>query len=392
MKALQHILLVGLIAPAAGAQVAVIATESFNYPVPGQFHAMGGGTGWSNNWYVTGAANDELTMFDNSTMPTFPLSDGVGGHIGQVVPFGGAYRRFDLAAHPDLIEQPSGRFGADNTTVWVSYSAQAFQGQPMPHYGGLSFWHAGGGEVFFMGSVWNTAAWGIGGNGGPDVTVPGTDDTVAARLVYRVDFMPGQERVRLYVNPATPYPTGVADLDEMTNNLTFDEIRLSSGGNNNDLFFFDNVVFAKGVPLGAVGTNYCTRANNSTGFPATITAVGSDLVSANDLTLYADSLPNAAFGFFLVSQTQGFVMNPGGSSGNLCLAGAIGRYVGPGQIQNSGMSGSIELTLDLTNVPQPTGAVSILPGQVWNFQAWFRDVSPGGATSNFTNGVRIPFV
>lgn len=286
----------------------------------------------------------------------------------------------------------TGRFGADNTTVWVSYSAQQFQGAPMPHYGGLSFWHAGGGEVFFMGSVWNTTQWGIGGNGGPDVTVAGTDDTVAARLVYRVDFLPGAERVRLYVNPATPYPTGPADLDEMTNDLTFDEIRLSSGGNNNDLFFFDNVVFAKGTPLGTVGTNYCAANTNSTGSAASISATGSTMVTANNLTVTATSLPNSAFGFFLVSQTQGFNMNPGGSAGNLCLAGAIGRYVGPGQIQNSGMTGAISLPLDLANTPQPTGTVAILPGQTWNYQAWFRDSSGGAATSNFTNGLSVAFL
>ncbi len=37
-----------------------------------------------------------------------------------------------------------------------------------------------------------------------------------------------------------------------------------------------------------------------------------------------------------VSTVGGFVASPNGSQGNLCLAGSIGRYVGAGQIQNSG--------------------------------------------------------
>ncbi|MEM8711604.1 MAG: hypothetical protein AAGG01_11675, partial [Planctomycetota bacterium] len=57
------------------------------------------------------------------------------------------------------------------------------------------------------------------------------------------------------------------------------------------------------------------------------------------------------FGFFVTSQTEGFAANPGGSAGNFCLGGAVGRYVGPGQILNSGSLSQIELTIDLTQVP-----------------------------------------
>ena len=77
--------------------------------------------------------------------------------------------------------------------------------------------------------------------------------------------------------------------------------------------------------------------------------------------------------------------------GNLCLAGPIGRYVGPGQIQNSGPMGQISLALDLTAVPTPGGPVAPLAGQSWNFQLWHRDGGPMGATSNFTDGVTVDF-
>jgi hypothetical protein len=138
-----------------------------------------------------------------------------------------------------------------------------------------------------------------------------------------------------------------------------------------------------------VGTNYCAAAVNTTGVAAEISGDGSAVVADNNVTLMASSLPINAFGFFIASTDQGFVMNPGGSAGNLCLSGAIGRYVGPGQIQTSGPSGSFSLMIDLTAIPQPTGAVAAVAGDMWNFQAWYRDGGPAGPTSNFTNGLEV---
>jgi hypothetical protein len=141
-----------------------------------------------------------------------------------------------------------------------------------------------------------------------------------------------------------------------------------------------------------IGTSYCVPGvANSTGYPASIFATGSTSVAANDVTLTSVLVPDNSFGFYLTSTTQGNIANPGGSQGNLCLSGSIGRYVGAGQIQNSGTSGSISLVLDLTQHPTPTGLVSVIPGQTWHFQAWFRDVASGVATSNFTDGLRVTF-
>ena len=145
------------------------------------------------------------------------------------------------------------------------------------------------------------------------------------------------------------------------------------------------------VGLG-IGTNYCMANTNSTGAPAAMSASGTPAVASNDLTLECGTMPSNAFGFFLTSTTQSFVTNPGGSLGNLCLGGAIGRYVGAGQIQNSGPGGEISLTLDLTMTPTPTGFVSIQPGQTWNFQSWFRDSMGGVAVSNFSDGLEVMFL
>jgi hypothetical protein len=149
----------------------------------------------------------------------------------------------------------------------------------------------------------------------------------------------------------------------------------------------------RGTPgAGSLGTPYCAPAVvNSTGSPGVLAADGDTSASANDVTLTASDLPQQSFGFFLTSRTQGLIANPGGSQGVLCLGGSIGRYVGPGQIQNSGTTGEISLVLDLTNTPQPAGSVAVLPGETWNFQAWYRDVAGGVPTSNFTSAVAIAF-
>lgn len=143
---------------------------------------------------------------------------------------------------------------------------------------------------------------------------------------------------------------------------------------------------------GPIGSSFCTVNPNSTGALGELAAAGLNIVANNDVTLTASQLPADTFGFFITSLDQGFVMNPGGSSGNLCLSGSIGRYVGPGQILNSGPGQTFSLQLDLTQVPQPTGPVAVSAGQTWNFQTWFRDTTvSGAATSNFTNGLEITF-
>jgi hypothetical protein len=146
------------------------------------------------------------------------------------------------------------------------------------------------------------------------------------------------------------------------------------------------------VGAGGVGTSYCAANANSSGQTGRIAGSGSASVASNNLTLTADRLPNNAFGFFLTSTTQAFVANPAGSQGNLCLGGSIGRYVGPGQIKNTGTTGAFSLLLDLTQTPTPTGLVSVTPGQTRYFQSWHRDAVGGSATSNFTNGLQVLFV
>ena len=141
-----------------------------------------------------------------------------------------------------------------------------------------------------------------------------------------------------------------------------------------------------------IGMPYCMANPNSTGAPAEISATGSTAVLQNDVTLACTQMTTLSFGFFLTSRTQGFVPNPAGSNGNLCLAGSIGRYVASGQIQNSGTMGQMSLQIDLTQHPTPSGLVAVQPGETWNFTTWFREGGPVGPSSNFSNGYEITFL
>lgn len=152
----------------------------------------------------------------------------------------------------------------------------------------------------------------------------------------------------------------------------------------------DTVSFDALTPQ-AIGTTYCMAVPNSTGAAGELSAVGLAAPAQNSLRLTASVLPAQQTGLFLASMTQGFIANPGNSTGNVCLGGAIGRFYGPGQVQSSGPSGSIQLNVDLTAIPQGSGTSPVLSGETWNFQLWHRDVAESAATSNFTKGLSVTF-
>lgn len=142
---------------------------------------------------------------------------------------------------------------------------------------------------------------------------------------------------------------------------------------------------------GVLGTTYCDSAFNASGRQGLIDAVGSLDVAANNFTLVASGLTVNRFGIFLASRERGFIAFPGGSSGNLCLGGAIGRIQGLGQVVNSGPNGSYSVMLDLTAIATPTGFVAVQAGESWSFQSWYRDLTIVGATSNYTDGTTVTF-
>ena len=173
----------------------------------------------------------------------------------------------------------------------------------------------------------------------------------------------------------------------------------SNPGSQGTSVFATNNLFASLVPLpeelpflitgefSPLTTTFCQGLPNSTGAGAQVIPEGTRLVSRNDLVLRLRRLPANQFAYFLASQTQGLVM-PGGTQGNLCLSGNIGRYLT--QLISSGATGEGSLLLNLGQTPTPQGPVAIAVGQTWNFQAWYRDVNPT-TTSNFSDAVEIEF-
>lgn len=137
-----------------------------------------------------------------------------------------------------------------------------------------------------------------------------------------------------------------------------------------------------------IGTSYCTANANSTGATGVLEAFGSAVAADNQFELRASSLPPGAFSLYITSLTQASVPMPGGSQGVLCLGGDIGRFLP--QVFQADASGASQSTIDLTQLPTPTGAVAAAAGETWNFQCWHRDTG-ATPTSNFTSPTSVLF-
>ena len=128
----------------------------------------------------------------------------------------------------------------------------------------------------------------------------------------------------------------------------------------------------------------CEGVPNSLGIPSSLRAIGIDKASFNDLEL---RLINHVGGLMipLVSSMSGLAVNPGGSVGNLCLGGAIGR----GLAFTPGLNTTIRIFPQA--IPQPNGLVSAQAGQTWYFQVWHREFQFGVVVSNFSNALGVTF-
>ena len=135
---------------------------------------------------------------------------------------------------------------------------------------------------------------------------------------------------------------------------------------------------------------YCSPAvTNSSGNPGIIGFYGSTVATDNTFGLTVNQLPPNQFGYFLCGTARDFIFAPGGSQGNLCLGGTIGRFNALSEIRNSGLFGLFDLQPDLTNFPT-NPAQPVLAGQTWTFQCWYRDFNPF-STSNFTDALEVVF-
>lgn len=132
----------------------------------------------------------------------------------------------------------------------------------------------------------------------------------------------------------------------------------------------------------------CTSNANSTGVPGVLTASGFSNAAANSLTLSVSDLPGNVFAQGLVSRNSGSGQV---LEGLLCLGGNIGRYFTSGGLFLTDASGQGSFSPNLTQTPQGAGFVSIMPGETWYFQVFYRDVVGGVQTANLSSAVEILF-
>lgn len=142
-----------------------------------------------------------------------------------------------------------------------------------------------------------------------------------------------------------------------------------------------------GFALSIHSHELCSPAvRNSTGLPAVLNSCGVVTVSSNPVGIPINWLPPNSTGLLLNSLNINFVAHPAGSQGNLCLGAPIGRYTG-NVFTTDPFGSTVNIALDLTQTPTPGRVVSILAGETWYFQCWFRD----RASSNLPNAIGIAF-
>ncbi len=128
-------------------------------------------------------------------------------------------------------------------------------------------------------------------------------------------------------------------------------------------------------------SNVCTSTTNSTGLAALMHSFGQNRISSNNLILNATNLPADKTGLFFFGQTQTQV--PFGN-GWRCVASPFLRL----PATTSNLLGDLYWPLNLNTLP---GGTVIHAGEVWYFQAWFRDPAAGGAGSNTSDALRVPW-
>ncbi|MCE9592958.1 MAG: hypothetical protein K8S98_02090 [Planctomycetes bacterium] len=131
---------------------------------------------------------------------------------------------------------------------------------------------------------------------------------------------------------------------------------------------------------------YCSSTANSSGNAATLSAVGSGSVSANNLALVASGCPIGKAGLVCVGDAQQQI--PFGD-GFICVAPRGAALLRLAPVVRTDAQGSAQVAV---NVASPPLAGLVTPSSTWNFQFWFRDLSgPGGTGSNLTNAVSVTF-
>ncbi len=219
-----------LASPAFSQTYEHIVDESFDYAA-GSLGGLNGGFGWENKWWSGAGLGDGVVVGSSY--------DPLGNRMQVNVDHGGSYRLIDRSSLGPILD--GGQLGADNTTIWIGFMMKKETG--CDHlYGGLSLNWQWVGEQLFLGSPWGTNEVGFARAGAPGHNVvSGSDDATLNTMVYRIDFLSGDDRIQFWLNPPTDHPTTASDLDVMVADFRFNEIRLQSGDGTVTGFSFDGI-------------------------------------------------------------------------------------------------------------------------------------------------------
>jgi len=134
------------------------------------------------------------------------------------------------------------------------------------------------------------------------------------------------------------------------------------------------------------GSTSCYGEENSTGVAATFNLLGSAVLANQDLTVHVEDMPLFSFGYMLLSMNQGMIVHPGGSCGNICLGGTIHRWAA-GNVFQSNVYGEVNSQVDFSVPLYPS--TTLLAGQAWYVQVWYRDAVLSTATGCTTPGQQV---
>ncbi len=200
------------------------ADEGFDYII-GALAGSAGGNGWAGSWTVQGGLGGSGSVSSGSlsdptgTLPRTGHHATLAGGLGEVA----AYRSL------------SSSLGSDGTTAWISFLLRPDSPAGFT-YGGLVLGgtNGTGANGLFIGHVLSGYRLETSGSGTGSVVsgiVPAQG--VTAFVVAKIEFLPGDDRATLYINP-TPGITAPDSTYTVTGtNLdlgTFTQIKMSGGG------------------------------------------------------------------------------------------------------------------------------------------------------------------
>jgi hypothetical protein len=169
----------------------LVAYEGFNYPAGSSINLQNGGSGWSGAWQTPGGL-DATIDGSSLTSGNLAVSGGALMTAGSQPPNQGS----SVATWVRDLGTP---LGADNTTDYISFLFRPDAG--FGFYGGLNIGN------LFVGLSGNQSFYGLEGpaNNLNLSTVPVVVGQTVL-FVLRVDFLPGDDRLSLYLNPTSGLP------------------------------------------------------------------------------------------------------------------------------------------------------------------------------------------